>query len=210
MKYLFSVLAAMMYLSQGYAQNEVHAGMGINFGSTPSLKDYINQIAGYDEMASFNSAVIFSAEYDHAVSNTYDIGLEVAYLLSSVTFSSYGTYDFSYHVIMPTITSYYVIRGEGYNFKFGGGVGIRLVSADESFPSSPSAKNFTSTGFGFLLRAAGNTRLSDRFYVYISGDLRYDLNGDLKGWEENHSTNYNQVNLNTFSAGVSLGITYMF
>lgn len=210
MKYIFTILAALLIIPQASAQNELRAGMGINFGSTPSLKDYVNQIAGYEEMASFNSSVIFSGEYDHSISNTYDIGLEVAYLLSSVTFSTYGTYDFSYHIIMPTITSYYVIRGEGYNFKFGGGVGIRLVSADESLPATPSATNYTSTGFGFLLRVAGNTRLSDDFYVNISGDLRYDLNGDLKGWEGHHSSNYNQVNLNTFSAGVSLGITYMF
>ncbi len=210
MKYIFTILTALLILSQAAAQNEVRLGMGINFSSTPSLKDYVNQIAGYEEMTSFSSAVIFSGEYDYAVSKTYDIGLEVAYLLSSVTFSTYGTYDFSYHVIMPTVTSYYVIRGEGYNFKFGGGVGIRMVSADESFPSSPSANNFTSTGFGFLLRAAGNTRLSDQFYVNILGDLRYDLNGNLKGWEEHHSSDYNQVNLNSFSAGVSLGITYMF
>ncbi len=210
MKYLFTIITVVLIGSQVSAQHEARLGMGINFGSTPSLKDYVNQVAGYEEMTSFSSSVIFSGEYDYAVSNTYDIGLEVAYLLSSVTFSTYGTYDFSYHVIMPTVTSYYVIRGQGYNFKFGGGVGIRLVSADESFPSSPSAINFTSTGFGFLLRAAGNTRLSDQFYVNILGDLRYDLNGDLKGWEAHHSSDYNQVNLNTFSAGVSLGITYMF
>jgi hypothetical protein len=211
MKYLFTVITVLLITTQIPAQNELRAGMGINFGSTPSLKDYINQLAGYNEMGSFSSAVIFSAEYDRSISNTYDLGLEVAYLLSSETFNiSTGQYDFSYHIIMPSITSYYVIRGEGYNFKFGGGVGIRLVSADESFPSSPSAINFTSTGIGFILRVAGNTRLSDQFYVNISGNLRYDLNGDLNGWEENHSTYYNQVNLNTFSAGVSLGITYMF
>ena len=211
MKYIFTILAALLIITQATAQNEVRLGMGINFGSTPSLKDYINQVAGYNEMASFNSAVIFSGEYDHSFSNTFDLGLEVAYLLSSSTFNiGTGQYDFSYHIIMPTITSYYVIRGEGYNFKFGGGVGVRLASADESFPSSPSAINFTSTGFGFLLRAAGNTKLSDNFYVYISGDLRYDLNGDLNGWEQHHSTIYNQVDLNTFSAGVNLGITYMF
>lgn len=211
MKYLFTILTALLIIPQADAQDEVRLGMGINFGSTPSLRDYINQVAGYDEMASFNSAVVFSGEYDHAVTRTYDIGLEVAYLLSSATFNAAtGQYDFSYHIIMPTITSYYVIRGEGYDFKFGGGVGIRFASADESFPSSPSAINFTSTGFGILLRVAGNTRLSNDFYVNISGDLRYDLNGDLKDWGVYHASTYNQVDLNTFSAGVNIGITYMF
>lgn len=210
MKYLPAIVVSVFLISNVYAQNEVRAGMGINFGSTPSLKDYINQVAGYNQLGSFSSAVIFSGEYDRALSQTYELGIEVAYLLNSVTFSTFGTYDFTYHVIMPTVTSYYVIRGDGYNFKFGGGVGLRLVSADESLPATPSATNYTSTGFGFLVRAAGNTRLSDNFYVYISGDLRYDLNGELKGWSDHHSSNYNQVKLDTFSAGVSLGITYMF
>lgn len=210
MKYLLTVAAAVFIINNVYAQNELRAGMGINFGSTPSLKDYINQVAGYEELGSFSSSVVFSGEYNYAVSSSYDLGIEVAYLLNSVTFSTFGTYDFTYHVIMPTITSYYVIRGDGYNFKFGGGAGIRLVSADESLPATPSATNYTSTGFGFLLRAAGNTRLSSNFYVNITGDLRYDLNGELDGWSDHHTSNYNQVNLDTFSAGVSLGITYMF
>ena len=210
MKYLLTVAAAVLIINNVYAQNELRLGMGINFGSTPSLKDYINQVAGYEELGSFSSSVVFSGEYNYAVSSSYDLGIEVAYLLNSVTFSTFGTYDFTYHVIMPTITSYYVIRGDGYNFKFGGGAGIRLVSADESLPATPSATNYTSTGFGFLLRVAGNTRLSSNFYVNITGDLRYDLNGELDGWSDHHTSNYNQVNLDTFSAGVSLGITYMF
>ena len=148
MKYLFTLLAAGLMIGHTFAQNELRAGMGINFGSTPSLKDYINQVAGYDQLGSFNSAVVFSGEYDRALFQTYDLGFEVAYLLNSVTFSTYGTYDFTYHVIMPTVTSYYVIRGDGYNFKFGGGVGIRLVSADESIPATPAptASRPTATG----------------------------------------------------------------
>lgn len=210
MKYFLTIAAAALIISTAYPQYEVRAGMGINFGSTPSLKDYINQIAGYQELGSFISSVIFSGEFDYAVSPSYDLGLELGYLLNSVTFSTFGTYDFSYHIIMPTVTSYYVIRGSGYNFKFGGGAGLRFISANESLPATPSATNYTSTGFGLLLRIAGNTRLSDNVYAFISGDLRYDLNGDLKDWNAHHSSQYNQVNLNTFSAGVGLGITYAF
>lgn len=210
MKFILSIIVSCFIINTSYSQYELRASMGITFGSMPSLKDYVNQIAGYQELGSFNSAVIFSGEFDYNVSKTYDLGLELGYLINSVTFSTYGTYDFSYHIIMPTVTSYYIIRGEGYNFKFGGGVGLRLVSFDASFPSNPSTSNYKSTGFGFLLRAAGNTRLSDNFYVYISGDLRYDLNGNLKDRNTYHNPDFKQVNLNTFSAGVNLGITYIF
>ena len=210
MKYILTIAFAGLFLTQTFAQNELRAAMGIDFGSIPSLKDYVNQVAGYEVMGSFGSAVIFSGEYDRALSKSYEMGFEVAYLLNSVTFSTYGTYDFTYHIIMPTVTSYYVIRGDGYNFKFGGGVGLRLLSADESIPATPAATNYTSAGPGFLLRAAGNTRLSGDFFVYIAGNLRYDLNGDLKGWSDHHTSNYNQVNMDTFSASINLGITYTF
>ncbi len=210
MKYFLIIMITVFFAATSYSQYELRAGMGINFGSTPSVKDYINQVAGYQELGSFNSSVIFSGELDYTVSQTYDLGLEVGYLLNSFTFNTFGTYDFSYHIIMPTVTSYYVVRGNGYNFKFGGGVGIRLVSADESQPSTPNSANYTSTGFGFLLRVAGNTRLSENFYAFIAGDLRYDLNGNLKNWSADHSSPYDKLSLNTFSAGVSLGITYMF
>lgn len=210
MKYILTFIISCLIISTAYSQYELRASMGISFGSMPSLKDYINQVAGYQQMGSFNSAVIFSGEFDYNASKTYDLGFELGYLLNSVTFSTYGTYDFTYHIIMPTLTSYYVIKGDGYNFKFGGGVGLRLVSADESLPATPSATNYTSTGFGFLLRVAGNTRLSDNIYVYVSGDLRYDLNGDLKNWNAHHNSEYSQVNLDTFSAGVNLGLTYSF
>ncbi len=212
MKYLLTLIISCLIITSSYSQYELRAGMGINFGSTPSLKDYVNQIAGYQQLGSFNSAVVFSGEFDYNVSNTYDLGIELGYLLNSVTFSTYGTYDFSYHIIMPTITSYYVIRGDGYNFKFGGGVGLRLVNANEKLPALPSSDNYDSIGFGFLLRAAGNTRLSDNFYIFISGDLRYDLNGNPKNGDKyiiDNATN-GKVNLNTFAAGVNLGITYAF
>lgn len=212
MKYYFTILAAVLMISHTSAQNELRAGMGINFGSMPSLKDYINQVAPNEVVGSFSSSVIFSGEYDYAVSPTYYLGLEIAYLLNSYTFNNYGNYDFTYHIIMPTVTSYYVISGDGYNFKFGGGVGIRLVSFNESFPSSPTVENYKSTGFGFLARIAGNTRLSSNLYAFIATDLRYDLNGNPHNGEKyiiDTATN-DKVNINSFSAGVSLGITYIF
>ena len=42
-----------------------------------------------------------------------------------------GRYELSYSVLMPTIINYYVIDGQGYNFKFGGGLGLRFASINE-------------------------------------------------------------------------------
>ncbi len=162
-------------------------------------------------MSSFNSAVNFSIEGGYYLNNSFQMGLEVAYLLNSYSYPSIsGSYDFSYNIIMPSVTSYYVIQGKGYNFKFGGGLGIRISNVNETNQLSTVATSYSALGFGFLLRADGNTALSDNVYANIGGDIRYDWNGDPKNGN-NYIVNYNNnVNLNSLSLGVRLGITYRF
>ncbi len=38
--------------------------------------------------------------------------------------------------------------------------------------------DYSSIGFGGLLRVEANTALSENFYANIGGDLRYDVNGE--------------------------------
>ena len=208
--FIFICLAAI-----AYPQISVRGGMGINFLSSPSLRDYLNvYFAPSDNpVASFNTAVNFSAEADFRTAKNYDLGLEAAYLYNSFSFSpNGGRYQLSYSVIMPTITNYYVIDGQGYNFKFGGGLGLRFASISESLPFSSNSNNYTSVGFGILLRASGNTTLGGNVYANITGDIRYDLNGTPKNGGnpiENKALG-NNVNLNSLSVGLSLGVTYIF
>jgi hypothetical protein len=58
----------------------------------------------------------------------------------------------------------------------------------------------------------GNTALGSNVYANITGDIRYDLNGTPKNNGNailNQGSN-NNVNLNSLSVGLSLGITYIF
>ena len=141
------------------------------------------------------------------------MGLEVAYLINSHNYSYIlGVYKLSYQILMPTVVNYYVISGKGYTFKFGGGVGLRFVSADQQLPATPSVINYSSTGFGFLLKADGNTLLSGNLYANIGVDLRYDFNGEPKsssGYLYNNVYKKN-VNFNALSAGIRLGLSYIF
>ena len=199
-----------------FPQISVRGGMGINFVSTPQLRDYLNvsQFAPYDnQVASFNTAVNFSGEVDFRAAQSYELGVEVAYLYNSFTFSpNGGRYMLSYGVIMPTIVNYYVIDGQGYNFKFGGGLGIRFASINELLPFNSNSNSYSSTGFGILLRALGNTSLGGNVYANITGDIRYDINGTPKnnGNPIKNTVLGNNVNLNLLSVGLNLGITYIF
>jgi hypothetical protein len=195
-----------------YPQISLRAGMGINFISTPSLKDYLSYLTG-TQQPSFNTAIDFSGEADFRAANNYELGMEMAYIYNSFNFSpNGGRYELSYSVVMPTITNYYVIDGQGYNFKFGGGLGLRFASITESKEFTSNSNNYNSIGFGILLRALGNTALSSNVYANITGDIRYDINGTPKnnGNAIENTTLASNVNMNSLSFGLSLGITYIF
>jgi hypothetical protein len=212
MKRFIALLIFISINQMVFAQISLRGGMGINFISTPSLRDYLNaSFAPPDnQVASFYTAINFSGEVDLRAAKNYELGVELAYLYNSFTYSlTGGRYELSYSVLMPTIVNYYVIDGQGYNFKFGGGLGLRFASINESF--LPFSNNYNSVGFGILLRALGNTSLGGNVYANITGDIRYDLNGTPKN-NGNAIQNgaLGNVNLNSLSVGLTLGITYIF
>jgi hypothetical protein len=186
--------------------------MGIDFVSVPSLKDYIDQLR-YERLPDFTSAVNFSGSYGRMITETYQLQVELGYLLYSFNSTGIdGKYDLSYNLIMPSILNYYVLSGTGYNFKFGGGAGIRLLATDESLPGTGSTQRYTSLGFGLIARVEGNTALAQDVYAHIAADIRYDVNGEP---ENNGSKLYNivdkkNVNFNSLSFGIRLGISYQF
>ncbi len=212
MKFITALIFCLTISSTSFSQYYARAGMEISYVSMPSLTDYLNQ-SFVQQLGTFNSAIVFSGEGGYLINNHYEAGLEIAYLINSYNFSSdLGIYKLSYDIIMPTIVNYYVIRGEGYDFKFGGGLGIRFVSANQQLPGTPSAITYSSTGFGLLLKADGNTLLSGNLYANIGIDLRYDFNGTPKNTNNNSLdvNNNTNINFNALSAGLRLGVTYIF
>ena len=161
----------------------------------------------------FNSAINFSVEIDKSLSDNFDLGIEIAYDIFSYNYQfNLGRYDVTVNNFMPSLLAYYVFKGKGYQFKFGGGVGLRLINVDEQLPSTPTITSYSSTGVGFILRGMGNTQISEKFYANITADLRYDLNSDVSNdgkYLFNPGMNEN-VNFNSFSAGLTLGVTYLF
>jgi hypothetical protein len=189
--------------------------MGINFINTPSLYDYLNQnfATPGETVEGFNSSVIFSGEAGYNLSESYQPAFEAGYMIYSYTSSGLnGQYEISYGSIMISLLNYYVIHGEGYNFKFGGGVGIRFLGADQSLPGTGITRTFSSTGYGLLLRTEGNTLLGGNIYAKIGAQAGYDINGipeDTGTPIRNNASNEN-VNFNSLSVGLSLGVSYIF
>ena len=210
---LFTLLLIFLTTSQLFSQTELKANMGIDFISSPSLTDYLNQTYANGQLSTFNSAIIFSLEADHFLKENYQIGFELSYLLNSFNYhQDFNTYNLSYDIIMPAVLNYYVIQGKGYEFKFGGGLGVPFVFTSEKTIGIDYSTTYKSVGLGLILRVDGNTILSDNIYVNVGGDLKYELNGKPKNgnmYLVNRVTGEN-VNFNFFSAGIHIGLTYRF
>jgi len=215
MKSFFLFLILIFVIGTSQAQYSLRASMGIDFTSTPSLNDYINQTfpVGDSPLGDFNTAINFSGELGYSLTNTFQVGLEMGYLLNSFNYSNdLGKFELDYNVASPSLLGYYVLNGNGYNFKFGGGFGLRFVNVDLSFPGTTVITNYSNTGFGFILRTEGNTLLGGNFYANIGADLKYDINGSPKFGEANlyNNTSRENVNLNSLAVALRLGIAYIF
>lgn len=194
------------------AQIDISAGMGISFFNNSSMQDYINtNFPGSDELSTFNSEVELFIEGDYELSPTFQLGFEYVYSIYSYTtsFVGSGQYELAYNEHKPSILAYYVIPGTGYKFKFGGGLGIRYIDLDEDIFTTT---NYTSLGFGALLRAQGLTLLSDNLYANIGVTVRYDLTGEPENDGEKIRNNVLDENLsmNSVSISIDLGVSYVF
>ena len=208
MKRYFFILLTLILCGKSAAQIDLSASMGLDLKASPSLRDYIN--ANFSSPGnlypSFKSAVSFSGEIDYSVQKDFQLGVEYNYQTDSYNGAG-GVYQISYNLHRPSILAYYVVPGEGYQFKFGGGIGYRYTSVTQQIMA---IEDYSASGFGLVLRAVGNTLLSKNLYALIGVDARYDFTGPVSNSNStlmNNSTN-SKVNLNSISIGVFLGLTY--
>lgn len=207
-KFVLLFVVIIPILSYAQTPNEVRGSMGIDFVSVPDLKNYLE--ANYtDILSDFSSAVNFSGSYGRMVGENSQLEFELGYLLSSYNFpQDNGTYDLTYSLIMPSLLYNYVITGSGYNFKFGGGAGVRMLTLTENIPADPNDYNYSSLGYGFVLRAVGNTAIAENVYAHIGADIRYDILKEVESSIEGNTIG--DVNFNSLSFGIRLGISYQF
>jgi hypothetical protein len=212
MKRIIAIIIFIFSANSLSAQWDLSFSMGLDFKSSPSFRDYVNTsfALGNNLIPSFKSAISFSGEADYKLSNTFAIGLQYDLLIDSYTATNSpgAFYEISYNMQRPTLLAFYIVSGSGYQFKFGGGVGPRFVSLSERIITSTE---YSVNGYGFVLKAEGNTLLSKNFYALIGTNIRYDVTGDVannKNTLVNRSTG-ETLNLNSISFGIYLGVTFI-
>jgi hypothetical protein len=196
--------------SNTYAQWDVSASMGLDFKSMPLFRDYINMnfSTGTSQIPTFKSAVAFSAEADYKLAKNFAVGIEYNLQLDSYNGAT-NNYEIAYTFHRPSLLAYYIIPGNGYQFKLGGGVGYRSVSLRERIFSDV---DFKADGLGLVLKAEGNTMLANHFFALIGGNIRYDSTNELANGSQNiiNRSTGDKLNLSSISFGIYLGITFTF
>ena len=216
MKKVIWLLLIIILTEFSFAQIELKGTMGVNFISIPSAQDYINQnYAPYNaELNTFNTAVIFTGEFGYFFNEKFEMSVDIPYQIYSynTNIEGAGQYDLYFDSFLPSVMAYYVLSGVGYNFKFGAGAGPRFSAVTEEKKWQGTSDDYSSIGFGGLLRVEANTALSENIYANIGGDLRYDVNGEPEDENGNKLVNNVEgetVNFNSFSVGIKLGVSYL-
>lgn len=212
MKRIYPLIIFLFVANNLSAQWQLSFSMGLDFKSSTAFRDYINTSFAFESnrIPSFKSAISFSGEADYKLSETFALGLEENLQIDSynATYSTGGVYEVSYTMNRPSLLAYYIVSGESYQLKFGGGVGPRFVSLSEKINTS---SDYSASGYGLVLKAEGNTQLSKNFYALIGTNLRYDVSGDISNNQNtivNRSTG-EKLNLNSISFGIYLGVTFI-
>lgn len=213
MNKLFSLLLFIMFSISAFAQIDIKGGMGINLISMPGLRDYLNaNYAQGQQLSSFSTAISFDGEVTYQIQNM-QYGLDFALETNSFSYDlTANKYKLSYTAAQPSATAYYVLSGEGYLFKCGGGLGPRFLSVTESGLYLNSGTTYTATGWGFLGRVDAGTAIAQSAFAYIGGEIGYNHFPipESAGSKMTAKSNPDGVNFSEFFVSLKLGVIYSF
>jgi len=219
---LLTLCACLSSLAPGQSADpgrfvSLSAGMGISAYSATATGDYISavlQLPESERIGEFTSAIEFFATPEVQLSEDWSLALEYSYLVKSYRLSSSagpGTSEFSTSIHMPTLLLHYLIPGEGYWLKLGGGAGYYVSSFSQMLFGSGQTQEFQASAPGLKFEAVGNTMFDDSFYGYIGLDARWGFDQAYSG-SDGTSPSYQQTapSLGFFSLGLKLGVTVLF
>jgi len=186
----------------------ISAGLGVSLINAGDVVDFVSNGTNQSHFA---AAAEFFGSVEAQVADNWGVKGEYSYLLNSYNIPAAGIIlPYSYHVHMPTAILHYVLKGNGYFFKFGGGAGYHIAQLEQDYPSTII---YTAKGIGFKIEGEGNTAFDEHLYGYIGAEARDDILGDFKDDTGailvNKSVGRN-VKMNFVSVGLKFGLTYFF
>ena len=193
----------------------IAAGIGVTLVLATDIVDYINlRYLPASRLDDFSSAAEFYGAGEMQFSESWGVKIEYAFLLKSYSVTQQQGPDilFSYGVHMPTAVAQRMFRGEGYDFKLGGGLGYAIAQFSEEASSYPS-NEYTSHGVGLKLETEADTEFDDHLFGHIAVDARKTVMSPFRrsdGTELPIPVRNRSASMNFFSLGLKFGLMYYF
>jgi len=195
----------------------VSGGMRLSYGNNPSflkfvqyeLPDYF-RVPESQQISNFEVGYEFFGGFEYQLAKNFSLKADYSYYIKSLnsTAPQYSAYDFTYYNHNILLTGYYLIPGDYFYLKFGAGTGLILSSL--STQTFGLTGKYNSTGINTKLEGVLNTQISNSIAAYFSVFLSGSFNGSLKNSDGSllKSRPGEEVNLNSFNAGLGLGFEY--
>jgi len=195
----------------------VSVGMGVGAHAAATVTDYVNAVALppiKDRLDEFNAIAEFYVAPEFQVTTDWSLALEYGYQIKSfsvVGSSGIGRSDFSYEVHMPTGIAHYLIAGDGYWLKLGGGVGYYFGRFSQTLYGLNQREAFRAEGPGLKIEAVGNTKFDETFYGSVGVDVRWIFGREFKAPEGRTATVSGQTaKFNSFTLGLKFGVMFLY
>ena len=215
-------LTAFLFAGLSYGQSKkkskkiisLSAGMGISYGTSPKLTEYLRSEIPYsnsDSIAYYNSGIEFFGAFEHEISNSMSLKLDYSYFVRSLNYA-YSFYVFDYTITshQPYLMLNYLIKDSKYTLKFGGGAGYHFQQLENKV--NPNATlTYNSNGLGLRGIAEISILLSKGFYstfgIFTYGNF-YSMLKDSNGNILTSTDSTKQASLSGIGIGLRLGFQF--
>lgn len=188
--------------------------MGVNFGITPDLNDYLIASIPYitsDSIKSFNAGVEFLGGFEQDLTSNISAGVEYSYYIRGFSYIySPAVFDYTITNHQPYAFFNYNLRKQKYHFKIGAMIGYHFQQLDNKINNSTTLK-YTSSGPSVRLCFTLLPKFSNNFFIYLNGFAFANFYGKIKDENGNYLKAANsslETNLKGYGVGARLGILF--
>lgn len=188
----------------------VSGGMGISALSSPSVVDYANaasQASSRDKVSDFFSVTEFAFTPEVRVAEQWSVGADYMFRIKSLAAGGAGgqsQFEISSHHL--GFVAHYLIEGESYLVRLGGGGAVVLGSFSQALFGSPVFSDFSARGGSVKVEVVGDTKFDDHLYGTIGADMRWVFGQTYHDGNREVRAGTIKAGLSSFALGLKLGI----
>lgn len=192
----------------------IATGMGVMLINAPDVVDYLNtSYPTPTKLDDFGLGAVFFGETSMQISDSWNLKIEYTYLIKSYNIPQppLPDYSFKYEIHMPALIAQYMILGENYILKIGGGSGYHFATFSQTIMNND--KRYWSKGLGVKFVVEANTAFDDSFYGYVAGEIQNNFMSEFIDANEKKVVilgSSESASMDFFGLGLKFGVCYYF